>query len=97
MNLVSLLDRHPLLRADLTQLGLSIPDIQDVARLITLQLGGSTELNLCYIMADLDREAFVRSVDVTPIATQLEISPSLAQSAVLLFAPWIEQFQLSAV
>ena len=97
MNIITLLQQHPLLCADLENLGISRQHMYDAAEEITRQLGGNGSFNLCYVLAALNGKEFVRSVDSRSIAEQLDLSPSLAQSMVLLIAPWVERFELAAV
>ena len=97
MNINTLLQQHPLLCADLENIGISRQHMYDAATEITRQLGGNSNFNLCYVLAALNSEEFIRSVDSRTIAEQLNLSPSLAQSMVLLIAPWVERFELSAV
>lgn len=97
MNIVTLLQQHPLLCADLKNLGLSRRHMHNAAIEISQQLGGNQEFNLCYVLAALNSREFVRTIDAAPIATSLDISAALAQSIVLMIAPWVERFQLKAV
>ena len=97
MNIMSLIHQHPLLFADLKNLGLSHSELQTLARTVTVQLGGQNENNLCYVLAALDCREFVRLADTTEIAERASIAPSLAQSAILTIAPWIDRFQLRAI
>lgn len=96
MNFVTLLQQHPLLCADLQGLGLSRNNMQEAAAEITTQLGGCREFNMCYVIAALNSREFIRRIDTAAIARRLQISPSLAQAVVLMFAPWVNQFQLQA-
>ena len=97
MNFVTLLQQHPLLRADLKSLGLSHNHMQDAAAEISGQLGGNAQYNLCYVISALNSKEFVRVIDTALLAERINVSPSLAQSAIMLFAPWVDQFQLQAV
>ncbi len=96
MNFVTLLQQHPLLRADLKSLGLSHNHMHNAAVEISSQLGGSEQFNLCYVMSALNRKEFVRVIDASLLARQLGITPSLAQAAVMMFAPWVDEFHLHA-
>lgn len=97
MNIMSLIHQHPLLFADLKNLGLSHAELNALARTVTMQLGGESDHNLCYVLAALDCNEFIRLADTSEIATRAKIAPSLAQSAILTIAPWIDRFQLRAI
>ena len=97
MNIMSLIHQHPLLFADLKNLGLSHDELQTLAHTVTLQLGGETDHNLCYVLAALNCSEFIRLADTGEIAQSAKIAPSLAQSAILTIAPWIDRFQLRAI
>ncbi len=97
MNFVTLLQQHPLLRADLESLGLSHNRMQDAAVEISGQLGGEAQYNLCYVISALFSKEFVRMIDAASLAKRVNITPSLAQSVILVIAPWVDRFQLQAV
>ena len=97
MNILNLIYQHPLLKADLTNLGLGDRHLKTVAGEIGCQLGGSAEFNLCYVLSALNRSQFVKAIDVSALADCVEINPSLAQSIVLTIAPWVDRFQVRAI
>lgn len=97
MNIMSLIHQHPLLFADLKNLGLSHTELRNLAQTVTIQLGGERGNNLCYVLASLDCREFARLTDPSEIARRAQIAPSLAQSAILTIAPWIDRFQLRAI
>ena len=92
-----LINRHPLLFADLQGLGLSHSQVDGLAGELCTQLGGSRDFNLCYVLAALNRADFMRAVDISAIADRLSINPALAQAAVMTIAPWVDRFRLTAV
>ena len=96
MNIMTLIQRHPLLMADLRNLGLSHSHLDDMADNISTQLGGAKDFNLCYVLTALDCKEFVRSIDIHAVANFMNIAPSLAQSAVLTLAPWVGRFAVNA-
>ena len=73
MNIMTLIQRHPLLRRDLMDLGIDRPRLNQIAASITRQLGGtdgdrpgSAETpapNLCFVLHRMDRSRFVSSID----------------------------------
>ncbi len=96
MNIMTLIQRHPLLMADLRNLGLSHRHLDDMAENISTQLGGAPDFNLCYVLTALDCKEFIRSIDINAVAQFMKIRPSLAQSAVLTLAPWVGRFAVNA-
>ena len=92
MNLNLLIERHPLLHADLRNLGLSYRHVLAVGRRISAQLGGING-NLSHVLERLDRAGFVAAVDVQDIASEAGITPALAQASVFTIAPWVERFR----
>lgn len=97
MNIHSLIARHPLLHADLCDLGLSHIQVHHVAKEICCQLVGTSEFNMCYVLSALNCTDFVKALDATQIAGYAGIHPSVAQSAVMTIAPWVDRFRLQAV
>ena len=81
MNILSLIHQHPLLFADLKNLGLSHSELDSLAHTVTSQLGGKDDQNLCYVLAALDCREFVRLTDTSEIAARIGIDTALAQSA----------------
>ena len=96
MNITTLIRQHPLLLADLKNLGLTHRQLNTLALIVGEQLGGNANYNLCYIFAALTTREFVAAVDVQALATHLNTSPALAESAVLMLAPWIGRFEIDA-
>lgn len=95
MNVTTLINRHPLLRADLQAFGLAPAVVKQIAVHISSQLG-SPDGNLCRIMHALSTRDFVRAIDANRVAQQAEIPAAVAQSIVMTLAPWVGRFQLSA-
>jgi hypothetical protein len=95
MNVLTLIDRHPLLRADLHAYGLPNTQVDHVAAAISEQLGG-VDGNLCHVMATLSTKEFVHAVDTRAVADGANLSPSLVQSIILTLAPWIGQFKVTS-
>ncbi len=92
MNLNLLIERHPLLHADLRNLGLSYLHVLAVGRRISAQLGGMNG-NLSQVLEGMDRAGFVAAIDVKDIAADAGITPALAQASVFTIAPWVERFR----
>lgn len=97
MNVSSLIKQHPLLTADLQNLGLNNRTLNVVADDISAQLGGNRSPNLCYVLSTLSCGEFVQAVDTTKIADEANISPAIAQAIVQTIAPWVDNFQLRDV
>ena len=95
MNVVTLINRHPLLRADLLACGLTAAAVQRVAMQISTQLG-SPDGNLCHVLHTLSTRDFVHAIDTQQVAQQTGIPAPVAQSVVLTLAPWVGRFQLTA-
>ncbi len=93
MNVMTLIEQHPLLRADLYAYGLPNSTVTDVAHAISEQLGGAHN-NLCHVLAQLSTREFVRRVDTRQLAEGTDLHPPLAQSIVLTLAPWVGQFKV---
>ena len=93
MNIMNLIQQHPLLFADLKSLGLPTITIQRVADEISVQLGGSKDFNLCFVLSALDRRGFMEATNVAEIAKVTSLPPSLVQSMVLTVAPWVDRFR----
>ena len=83
MNIMNLIQHHPLLFADLKGLGLPTITIQRVADELSMQLGGSKDFNLCFVLSALDRRRFLDATDVAEIAK----ATSLPRSSDLVLAP----------
>ena len=94
MNVMTLIRKHPLLGADLHNLGVANTTLNEVADTVTEQLGGSRDYNLCYVLSTLNSREFVRCIDVHALAKRARIPESLAQSIVLTIAPWVNQFKV---
>ena len=92
---MNLIQQHPLLFADLKGLGLPTTSIHRIADQISVQLGGSEDYNLCYILTALDSKQFVANTDVANIAMQTHTPPCLVQSVVLTLAPWVDRFRMA--
>lgn len=97
MNILTLIHQHPLLAADLKNLGISHAELQAIANAITIQIGGQGSQNLCRILAGMGSREFVHLTNASDVAQTAAIEPALAQSAILLIAPWINRFQLRAI
>ena len=93
MNVMTLIEQHPLLRADLYAHGLPNSKIDAVADAISEQLGGAHN-NLCHVFAQLSTREFVRRVDTRQLAEGTQLHPPLAQSIVFTLAPWVGQFKI---
>ena len=63
MNVMTLIRQHPLLFADLKNLGLSHNTLHHAATILSVQLGGSAEYNLCNVFASMNAREFIRLVD----------------------------------
>ncbi|MCR9261442.1 MAG: hypothetical protein NXH95_17110 [Pseudomonadaceae bacterium] len=96
MNVVNLIEQHPLLHADIRAYGLPPAKITGIARDISAQLG-SADGNLCHVLNGLSTRDFVKRINAGVVATENGISAPLAQSIVLTLAPWIGQFQISRI
>ena len=96
MNVVNLIEQHPLLHADIRAYGLPPAKITGIARDISAQLG-SADGNLCHVLNSLSTREFVKQINAGSVATENGISAPLAQSIVLTLAPWIGQFQVSRI
>ncbi len=94
MNVMRLINQHPLLRAELHQLGIANTTLRDVADQLDRQLGGHSNYNLCYVLSTLTGREFARSIDIAHLAQRVPLAPELLQSIVLIIAPWIEQFRM---
>ena len=98
MNMMNLVQQHPLLYVDLQNLGLATTTIHALADQMSIQLGGDTQfnsdLNLCYTLAEMDKRQFVQAVDVAALAKNANVSTSLAQAAIFTLAPWVDRFRL---
>jgi hypothetical protein len=98
MNVATLIKQHPLLTADLRNLGLTNRTLHAVADDISTQLSGDKQghksFNLCYIFNGLSSGEFVKAVDAKKVAEEANLSPALAQTIVLTIAPWVDKFQL---
>ena len=100
MNVYTLIQQHPLLHADLKNLGITSCTLRQVAADLSAQLGPDSNdsgHNLSYVFAALDRRTFVRLVNTRRLAEAGQIQPAKAQSIVLLIAPWIDAFALQAL
>lgn len=96
MNVVTLIEQHPLLKADIRAYGLPPAKIKTLALGISAQLG-SAEGNLCNVLNGLSTREFIQQINAGEIAAQSGISPPVAQSIVLTLAPWIGQFQVARI
>ncbi len=92
MNVMTLIRQHPLLHADLANLGLNSHALNTAAARITEQLGGDSDHNLCFVLSALDCQDFVSLVDVADVAGHAGLSNPLAQSLVFILAPWVGKF-----
>lgn len=92
MNVINLIRQHPMLSADLQSLGLPHTRLVALADNISAQLGGGYQQNLYQVLSALTSTDFVRRVNVSTLASDSDISPVLAQSAILMIAPWVGQF-----
>ena len=95
MNVTTLINRHPLLRADLQTFGLAPSVVKQIAVHISSQLG-SPDGNLCQVFHALSTRDFVHAIDVNRVAQHVGIPAALAQSIVMTLAPWVGRFQLGA-
>ncbi len=93
MNVLSLIKQHPLLYADLVNLGICGAALSRAARQISAQLGGDDD-NLCFIFSALSAREFVSLVDTGDLARHSNLPPPLAASMVMTMAPWVGQFRL---
>ena len=93
MNIMTLIERHPLLRADLYAYGLPNAKIATLAAAISAQLG-CQQSNLCQIFAALSTREFVQAVDTRALADGANLPPCLTQSIVLTLAPWIGRYEI---
>lgn len=94
MNVMTLIKQHPLLYADLKNLGFSGKTLDAAAEQISAQLGGAPGSNLCYVLSALSSEEFVQLINPAEVATESATTPAVAQSMVFMLAPWIGQFQV---
>ncbi|MEM9620435.1 MAG: hypothetical protein AAF993_02220 [Pseudomonadota bacterium] len=92
---MTLIRRHPLLYADLKNLGLSADALQAAAQQISQQLGGRPGSNLCYVLSALSSREFMQLIDAQQVATQSSTAPAVARSMVSLLAPWVGQFKVA--
>ncbi|MEM7100745.1 MAG: hypothetical protein AAF541_20955 [Pseudomonadota bacterium] len=95
MNIMNLIQQHPLLFADLKGLGLPTTAIHRIAKEISVQLGGSEEYNLCFILTALNSDEFVANTNVAEIANHTHTPACLVQSVVLTLAPWVDRFRMA--
>ncbi len=95
MNVTTLINRHPLLRADLHAFGLAPGMMKQIAVHISSQLG-SPDGNLCQILHALSTRDFVHAIDANQVAQQVGVPAAVVQSVVMTLAPWVGRFQLSA-
>lgn len=94
MNVLTLIQRHPLLHADLRSLGLTHKSVAGVAQNLSAQLGGDPAENLCFVLSGLNCREFLDVVSAGAVAEEAGISETLAQSAVNTIAPWIDRFEM---
>jgi len=94
MNVMTLIRQHPLLYADLKNLGLNSEALNAAARQISAQLGGAPGSNLCYVLSALSSHEFVQLINAAEVATESDTTPAVAQSMVFMLAPWVGQFQV---
>ena len=94
MNIMNLIQQHPLLYADLKSLGLATTTIRELADTLSVQLGGRPDFNLCFVLTALDSRDFVHSIDIAEVSKKMGLAPSIVQSAVLTMAPWVDRFRL---
>ena len=94
MNVMLLIRQHPLLFADLKNLGVSHNTVHRVASALSTQLTDTPprEEGRGPAFAVIDADEFVRRTSAAPIATELDIAPALVQSMILMIAPWIDRF-----
>ncbi len=100
-----LIRQHPLLIADLRDLGLADAQVDCVARYLSLQLGPvkhmhtseqlseRAEYNLCYVLEALDTRTFTKAIDTKLLAEHASLTPAFAQSIILMIAPWVDRFK----
>ena len=87
-----LIRQHPLLFADLKNLGVSHNTVHKVATALSTQLNDAPPRAEAGLIAALDADEFVRRTSAAPIAAELDIAPALVQSMILMIAPWIDRF-----
>ena len=97
MNVLTLIQRHPLLHADLKNLGLGSGALSALASSLTTQLGGDPGKNLCFVLSALNCQEFVRIVSAAEVAAEAGISPTLARTAVATIAPWVDRFEMQEI
>ncbi len=88
-----LIRQHPLLFADLKNLGVSHNTVHKVASALSRQLSERPPRAVERLrITALDTNEFVRRTSAAPIADELGIAPALVQSMILMIAPWIDRF-----
>ena len=96
MDVMDLLKNAPGLLDALKSAGVPEDKTGDLAGAIGQQLGGSDGLDLGDLLGGLDLDNFVSKIDVSAVANQVGLSPSIVQKAVDLIGPHVADFMPSA-
>ncbi len=96
MDVMDLMKNAPGLLDSLKSAGVPEDKTGDLAGAIGQQLGGSDGLDLGDLLGGLDLDNFLSKVDVSAVANQVGLSPSVVQKAVELIGPHVAGFMPSA-